>query len=117
MENKVVNCNEAGIGIGRLMPCFQGKTIPLSEPVQYNLALFGLTPFNSLTEDFTEVFLLLTHHATPFQRFSLFATRVRTTICSFDAPASERSGRCWTGHYCGEAANIIYNSNVVLLPL
>ena len=45
---------EARVGIGRLMPCFQGKTTPLPELIQYNLALFGLTPFNPLTEDFTE---------------------------------------------------------------
>jgi hypothetical protein len=38
------------------MPCFQGKTTPLSELIQYNLALFGLTPFNPLTEDFAEGF-------------------------------------------------------------
>jgi hypothetical protein len=47
---------EARVGIRRLMPCFQGKTTPLSELIQYNLALFGLTPFNPLTEDFTEGF-------------------------------------------------------------
>jgi hypothetical protein len=47
---------EAEVGIGRLMPCFQGKTTPLSELIQYNLAQFGLTRLNSLTEDFTEDF-------------------------------------------------------------
>jgi hypothetical protein len=38
------------------MPCFQGKTKPLSEQFQYNLALFGLNQFNLPTEDFTEGF-------------------------------------------------------------
>jgi hypothetical protein len=47
---------EARVGIGRLMPCFQEKTTPLPELIQYNLALFGLTRLNSLTEDFTEGF-------------------------------------------------------------
>ena len=47
---------EARVGIRRLMPYLQGKTTPLSELIQYNLALFGLTPFNPLTEDFTEGF-------------------------------------------------------------
>ena len=32
---------EAEVGIGRLMPCFQGKTKLLPELIQYNLALFG----------------------------------------------------------------------------
>lgn len=45
---------EARVGIGRLMSCFQGKTTTLSELIQYNLARFGLTRFNPLTEDFTE---------------------------------------------------------------
>ena len=47
---------EAKVGIGRLMPCFQGKTTPLSEQVQYNLALFELTHFNPLTEGFYDHF-------------------------------------------------------------
>jgi len=47
---------EARVGIGRLMPYFQGRTTPLPEQVQYNPALFGLTHFNPLTEGFTEGF-------------------------------------------------------------
>src|ERR1017187_6736682 len=42
---------EARVGIGRLMPCFQGKTTPLSELIQYNFALLALTRFNLLIED------------------------------------------------------------------
>jgi len=38
------------------MPCFQGKTTPLSEQIQYNLALSNLNQFNPITEDFTEGF-------------------------------------------------------------
>ena len=48
---------EARVGIGRLMPCFQGKNTLLSEQTQYNLALSDLTKFNTLTEDFTEGFV------------------------------------------------------------
>jgi len=36
------------------MPYFQGKSTPLSEQFQYNLALFAITGLNPLTEDFTE---------------------------------------------------------------
>jgi hypothetical protein len=50
---------EARVGIGRLMPCFQGKSKPLSTLFQYNLALFSLTAFNSLTEEFTEGFRMV----------------------------------------------------------
>jgi len=45
---------EARVGIGRLMPYFQGKITPLSTQFQYNPSLFGLTRLNPLTEDFTE---------------------------------------------------------------
>jgi hypothetical protein len=50
---------EAEVGIGRLMPCFQGKITLLSELFQYNLALFSLNWFNSLTEGFTEGFWMV----------------------------------------------------------
>ena len=47
---------EARVGIGRLMPVFRLKTTWFAEQFQYTLSLFGLTGFNSLTEDFTEGF-------------------------------------------------------------
>ena len=40
------------------MPCFPKKINLLCEQFQYNLALFVLTQFNSLTEDFTGGFHL-----------------------------------------------------------
>ena len=48
---------EAEVGIGLLMPCFHVKATILAEQFQYNLSLFGLNRFNSLTEGFTEGFL------------------------------------------------------------
>jgi hypothetical protein len=58
---------EAEVGIGRLMPVFQGKTTPLSALFQYNLALFGLTCFNPITEDFIEGFWrLLLRESNPY---------------------------------------------------
>jgi hypothetical protein len=53
-EHKENFSDEAGVGIGRQMPCFLGKIKPLPEQFQYHLALFDLTRLNSLTEDFTE---------------------------------------------------------------
>ena len=47
---------EAGVGIGRFMPVFRVKTTLFHELCQLTPALFGLTRFNSFTEDFTEAF-------------------------------------------------------------
>jgi hypothetical protein len=55
---------EADVGIGRLMPCFQGKITTLSALFQYNPAQFGLTRLNPLTEEFTESFCLSRKHIT-----------------------------------------------------
>jgi len=49
----------AEVGIGRLMPCFQGKSTPFTALFQYNLPLFGLNQLNSFTEDFTEGFWMV----------------------------------------------------------
>ena len=43
-------------GIGQLMPCLRAKATMFAELFQYTFSLFGLTSFNSLTEDFTEGF-------------------------------------------------------------
>jgi hypothetical protein len=47
---------EARVGIGRLTPCLRGKFTPLFPLFQHTPALFTLTWFNSVTEDFTEGF-------------------------------------------------------------
>jgi len=47
---------EAEVGIKRLTPSLRGEITMLPELFQPTSALFALTCFNSLTEDFTEGF-------------------------------------------------------------